>query len=317
MPKPDLYLHVGRANHFLKWEIPEFKKYFNLVEHPSSGTALLAFGPDVLEESASLPAKYRFAVLFPGFSHNPLYNPEIRKLHRNLIKSKFNQVFINPGPLELAYKGLDNITFYPFSVDTSLVKVKKYRKKLNSLIHVSNDGAQKDWQRSEAIMQKTGLKFEVFPPRSHEVYEKHVKKNQRKNKIRKALGLNEKKYLPYGYLDHKIIIKKYQQYDGFVHVARDIKHKLLIDGKYTASLIEAGVTGSILFWHDTLNLGNTLETVFDLPLDPEKAAEQIMAIRSSINVEKHSKLTHQEMSDKFNPQISVRIRAEKILEIID
>ncbi len=314
--KPELYLHVGGATHFLRWEIPEFKKYFELVESPSYETPLLSFGPDVLELVSTLPCSKRFAVMFPGFSHNPLHNPEIKKLHLRLIRTSFDQVFINPGPLEIAYKSLNNVTFYPFSVDTSIVKLKKYRTRLDSLIHVSSDELQKDWQRSERIMKDTGLKYEIFPPRDGSVYEKHVKTNERKNKVRKFVGLNEKKFLPYGYLDHSKVIKKYQQYDGFVHVARDIKHPIFIDGKYTASLIEAGITGAILFWHDTLGLGNGLETVFNLPLDEEAAARQILDIRKSIDIKKHSKLTYHEMSDTFNPVESVRIRAEKILEII-
>jgi hypothetical protein len=111
-----------------------------------------------------------------------------------------------------------------------------------------------------------------------------------------------------------MVIKKYQQYDGFVHVARDIKHPQLIDGKYTASLIEAGVTGAILFWHDTLQLGNSLETVFSLPLNEKSAAAEIMSIRNSLDVRKHSQRTREEMLDTFNVQKSVRIRAERILE---
>lgn len=314
--KPKLYLHVGQATHFLKWEIPEFKKYFNLTSVPSEDTPLLSFGPDVLEEASKLPASVRFAVLFPGFSHNPVYNPEIKKLHIHLIKNYFHTVFINPGPLEIAYKELKNISFYPFSVDTKLVKLKKYRTKLDSLIHISNDCLQKDWERSEAIMQKTGLKYEVYPPRVDKVYKDHVSHGERINKIRKIFMLNEKQYLPYGYLNHEKVVKKYQEYDGFVHVARDIKHPLFIDGKYTASFIEAGMTGSILFWHDTFNLGNSLKTVFALPLDPEKAAQEILKIRSSINVREHSKLTRQEMLENFNPQKSVAIRAKKILKSI-
>lgn len=312
--KPKLYIHVGQATHFLRWEIPQFEKYFILVDSPAPDIPLLSFGPDVLEEASKTPASKRYAVLFPGFSHNPVYNPEIKKLHRRLIKNYFHIVFINPGPLEIAYKGLENISFYPFSIDTKLVTLKSYRKKLNSLIHISSDFPQKDWQLSESIMRNTGLTYEVYPPRNPEFFERNLTLNARKNKIRKKLNLKEKTAPPRGYLNHEKIIKKYQQYDGFVHVARDIKHPLYLDGKYTASLIEAGITGAILFWHDTFGLGNNLETVFNLSLDTEKAAQEILDIRSSIDVYKHSRLTHEEMMDTFNPSDSVSIRAEKILE---
>lgn len=313
--KYKLYIHVGGATHFLRWEIPEFKKYFDIVDHPSGDVMLISFGPDVLVEASTLPAKERFAVLFPGFGHNPLYNKEIGKIHRDAIK-KFKGVFINPGPLELAYRGLKNIYLYPFSVDVDLVKFKKYRTKINTLIHVSNDGLQKDWKRSEKIMQLTGKKYEIYPPRNMRFYDIEVKKNEIKNQVRAAFRLKTKNYLPHGYVAHEKVIKKYQSYDGFVHVARDIKHQVLIDGKYTASLIEAGLTGAILFWHDTFYLGNNLKTVFPLPLDPKAAAKEIDRIAKSINVKEHSKKTRQEMLDTFNPEISVKIRADKMLELV-
>lgn len=310
---PRLYLHVGQATHFLRWEIPEFNKYFTLVDSPSKDIPLLCFGPDVLEEAAKLPASKRYAVLFPGFAHNPVYNPDIKKLHRRLIASRFSAVFINPGPLEIAYKGLENVLFYPFSIDTELVQVKNFRKNINSLLHVSSESPQKDWQRSEAVMQRTGLEYEVYPPRSAELHKRQYRTNKSLDKVRRILGMQPKN-IPYGYVKHELVVKKYQQYDGFVHVAKDIKDPIYIDGKYTASFIEAGMTGAILFWHDTFKLGNNLKTVFNLSLDPEKAAKEILEIRSSIDVEKHSQLTRQEMLDTFNPVESVRIRAEKILQ---
>lgn len=314
--KPKLYLHVAHATHFLSWEIPEFEKYFSLVDKPAANIPLLCFGPDALEDAAHLPASIRFAVLFPGFGYNPLHNQAIRRQQKQTIQKYFEAIFINPGPLEIAYKGMKKVNFYPFSIDTKLVGVKRYRTKIDSLIHVSNDGLQKDWERSERIMKLTKLPHEVYPPRSDKVLAKHVRNNELKNKARRALRITEKKYLPHGYVDHSLVVKKYQNYDGFVHVARDIKHQTLIDGKYTASLIEAGLTGAILFWHDTLGLGNTLETVFDLPLNEEKAAQQILDIRNSINVEQHSKRTHEEMLEVFNPEKSVRVRAKKILEYL-
>lgn len=315
MTKPKLYIHVGLATHFLKWEIPEFAKYFDLVDHPGKDAVLLSFGPDVLEEASKMPALKRFAVLFPGFGFNPVHNHELQKHQASIIK-RFEVAFINPGPLQIAYKGLNNIKLYQFSVDVDLIGFKNYRKRIKSLIHVSNDGAQKDWERSEEIMQLTGMKHEVYPPRKHEFYQREVDRNDRANKIRKLVGLKEKAYLPYGYVNHQKVIKKYQQYDGFVHVASDVKHRDLLDGKYTASLIEAGLTGSILFWHDTFGLGNNLETVFNLSVEPKKAAEEILDIAKSIDVRKHSELTRQEMLETFNVHDSVRTRAELILERI-
>lgn len=312
LKKPKLYIHVGEATHFLRWELPEFAKYFELVSNPDKNTLLLVFGPDVLEDALRLPALKRYAVLFPGFGYNPLYNDHIRDNQSELI-TQYDLVFINPGPLEIAYKDLRNIVFYPFSIDTKKIKYSKPRNQVKNIIHVSSDYPQKDWKRSEEIMKKTGLKWEVYPNRNQtnsiakKVFIKLLKSAYAVTK------LNIFKLPPKGYVRHSDVIKKYNKNDAFIHVARDIKDPIYVDGKYTATLIEAGLSGCIIFWHDTLNLGNTLETVFELPLDTNKAASLIKRTVNSINIREHSLKTHKEMLDKFNPVISVRVRAEAIL----
>ena len=315
MNKPNLYIHCLQANHFIKWELGEFTKYFNLVDTPSAETILMGFGPDVLEAGLQIPAKKRFIVLFPGFGHNPFHDKKRRESHRKIIQ-RYDGAFINPGPLEVAYSGLSNIHLYPFSVDDKLIGFKKYRKKINSLVHVSSPSPQKDWERSEQIMKNTGLRYNVFPPRDNTALTERVKLNETKNRARVILGLKPKDYLPYGYFSHKETIAQYNSHDGFVHVAKDIKDPLYIDGKYTASFIEAGLTGAILFWHDTYQTKNTLKTVFELPLDPVKAAQIILDIRSSIDVYEHSRRTRQEMLNTFGLNESVRIRAEVMLRSI-
>jgi hypothetical protein len=313
MAKPKLYIHVVGAIHFLRWELPEFNKYFELVDRPSDDVALMSFGPDIFEQASTLPASKRFAVLFPGWGFNPVHNHELRNKQIPIIREKFETVFIQPGPLQIAYKEVDNIEVCSPSVGVDLIGFRRSRRHIKSLLHVSNDGAQKDWQRSEKIMSLTGMKYEVYPPRDHKFYQRNIDNNNRANKLRKLIGLKQKPSLHYGYVDHQKVIRKYRQYDGFVHVASDVRHVILLDGKYTASLIEAGLTGSILFWHDTFNLGNNLETVFNLSVEPAAAAQEIVDISKSIDVAKHSRRTRQEMLDTFNPRISVRARAERIL----
>jgi hypothetical protein len=104
---------------------------------------------------------------------------------------------------------------------------------------------------------------------------------------------------------HKVIFD-----DGFVHVAAEVPP--FVDGKYTATLLEAGLTGAILFWHDTLSLGNDFETVFNLPVEPNTAAAKILEIRSGIHVETHSRLTREEILDRCSPDKVVRMRYERI-----
>ena len=313
---PDLYIHVGQATHFLEWEWAEFSKHFNIVQEPSVSTILLAFGPDVLESSTELPALKRCIVLFPGFGYNPLHDLELRKKQRDVIKNNYDIVFINPGPLEIAYKGIQNVKYYPFSVNEKMFKKTKARKRVDKIIHISNDSPQKDWQRSERVMKKTGIPYEVFPPRGQIFFEKRQKNNEKKNRIRNVLGLESKKYMPYGYVEHDTIIKKYYSSDAFVHIAGEINNKLYLDGKYTASLIEAGMTGCIIFWHDTYNLGNTLKTVFSVSSSEEIAAKEIKDILSKIDIGKHSNATRREMIDTHNVGNSVKIRAELIKKLL-
>lgn len=316
MAKPKLYIHVVGATHFLRWELPEFSKYFDLVDRPRDDAALLSFGPDALEEASTLPALKRFAIVFPGFSFNPVHNEALRECQIPILNTRFEIVFIYPGPLQIAYKEVRNIKVCQPSVDTDLIGFSKYRRQVNNLVHVSNDSAQKDWQRSEEIMRLTGLDYEVYPPRDRIFYLRHFAASKLANKLRKLIGRKEMPYLHYSYVKHQKVIQKYDQYDGFVHVAAEVTHDRLLDGKYTASFIEAGLTGSILFWHDTFNLGNNLETVFNLSVEPKIAAREILDISKSIDVYKHSQLTRQEMLETFNVRDSVRVRAEAMLEII-
>ncbi len=122
--------------------------------------------------------------------------------------------------------------------------------------------------------------------------------------------------MPYGYVEQDTIIKKYYSSDAFVHIAGEINNKLYLDGKYTASLIEAGMAGCIIFWHDTYNLGNTLKTVFSVSSSEEIAAKEIKDILSKIDIGKHSNATRREMIDTHNVGNSVKIRAELIKKLL-
>lgn len=311
-----LYIHVGQAGHFLTWEIPEFAKYFNIVDKPKNDTILLSFGPDVLEEASKLPAKARFAVLFPGFNCNPLHNKKLREEQIKIIKKSYKRIFINRGPLQKAYDSLDCVTIYPFSIDSKKVTFKRYRTQIKSLIHVSSNSPQKDWERSEDIMKRIGLPYEVFPPRDSNTMQLYLEKDNRIKLVDRFLKRGLKKALPYGYLRHSTTIKKYQTYDAFVHIASDIKHDKYLDGMYTASLIEAGLTGAIIFWHDTYNVGGYLDSVFNVSSDPDTAAKEIQEIIKTLDVREWSKKTRNEMKEVFNPENSVRIRAEEMLRLV-
>ena len=317
--KPDLFIKCEGAFHFLKWELPHFAKNFNIVDKPTKEAICLVYGPDAFCNLSDIPSIKKVAYLFPGFGINPLHDLEKREEIIKKIEDQFDLVLINPGPLEKALENCKKIVNVPFSINEKLFTKRKDRKELNSLIHISADYPQKDWQRSQECMDKTKLKFEIYPARKKNIT-KPVNLLQKAtkrlfNKTSQIFGFNISS-LPNTYTNHSNVIKKYYQYDGFVHIASDVKDKRHIDGKYTACLMEAGASGSICFWHDTFNLGNDLETVFSLPLDPCKAALEIINIKKSLNVAKHSAQTRMEMLDKFSSSKSVEIRSRVILERI-
>lgn len=312
-----LHYHVGKAGHFARWERDAFAQWFELVDEPAPDALLLSFGPDVLEEAAVMPALARFAVLFPGFSFNPVRDAALRERQLGLLRDRFMRTFINPGPLEIAYAGLSSLVLYPFSVDADAVGFRGPRTRLDRLVHVSHDNPQKDWRRSASIMRKTGLANEVFPPRDAEALAAYDAELAEADERLRRAGVEVPPRLPSGYVTHELTIERYNAADGFVHVARDVRHPEFIDGKYTASLIEAGVSGCLLFWHDTWGLGNGLETVFELPLSTQAAAERILDIRSSVDIAAHSAATRDEMVATFSTRGSVAIRAEAMLAAVD
>lgn len=317
--KPDLFIKVEGAFHFLKWELPHFAKKFNIVDKPTKKAICLVYGPDAFCNLSEIPSIKKVAYLFPGFGINPLHDLEKREEILKKIEDQFDLVLINPGPLEKAFENCKKIVKVPFSINENLLTKRKDRKVLNSLLHVSADYPQKDWQRSQECMHKTNLKYEVYPSRKRNISKPasflQIAMKRLLNKTFQIIGINTRS-LPNTYTSHLNVIKKYYEYDGFVHIASDVKDKKHIDGKYTACLMEAGASGSICFWHDTFNLGNDLETVFSLPLDPCKAALEITNIKKSLNVPKHSAQTRMEMLDKFSSFKSVEIRSRAILERI-
>lgn len=312
--KPKIYIHVGKATHFLSWELPYFQKFFNVVDIPGQDTVLFSFGPDALASGAQLPALRRTALLFPGFGYNPYHDLVHRYGMQRIIDESYDLVFVNPGPIHEAFKDRPQIEVIPFSLNTGAIKAKAYRRDLNSLLHVSAQGyAQKDWQRSAEIMRLTGLKHEIFPPRRQGIIQRGKRRLtselQQRGIIPKDIYLKQ-----HGYVPHSIVIEKYHAYDGFVHIAGETPP--YVDGKYTATFLEAGLTGCLLFWHDTLNLGNDFETVFDLPLDSQQAATEILSIRDSIDIYSHSKKTSEEIFEYVNPSKIMRIRFESIQGIL-
>lgn len=323
--KPKLKIAVDGATHFIKWEIPYLQQHFEIVDTANEDTILLVFGPDALLPNQHIPALIRTAVLFPGFGWNPYHDLEHRVIMSKCIQENYDQVFINPGVLEYAFATLPQIRIQPFSLDTNLVRCNQYRTKIRSLLHASADYPQKDWRRSQQVMKLTGLRNEVYPPRGsnlpQRLWSKIISRNPNdlSYKINWRLKWLRKKFINKDpryalYRKHTDLVRKMQAYDGFVHIAGETPPH--VDGKYTATLLEAGLTGAILFWHDTFSLGNDFETIFSLPLEPIDAAHQIREIAKNIDVEKHSRATREEISDRCSAQNVIKMRSASIKALI-
>lgn len=310
--KPKLHLIVRGATHFLNYERPYFEKYFDLVSRPGPDTIIFAYGPDAFDVPPTLPARLRVAYVLPGFAVSPLYD-EARRTHLlDTIETSYDLVFTNPGPIYEALKSSPKVITHLFAAKVSIADRFRARTAINTLIHVSGEQPQKDSARSKEIMALTGLPHELYPPRHP-----YTARDKRMHRFRRWLQRHELPaplFLHPNYVRHATVINKYLEYDGFVHVAGEVPP--YSDGKYTASFLEAGLTGAILFWHDTLGLGNDFETVFDLPLDPPAAARRILEIRNSINVEQHSRATSEEIREKADPEKVTRFRYEKIMELL-
>jgi hypothetical protein len=108
-------------------------------------------------------------------------------------------------------------------------------------------------------------------------------------------------YIPYATLP-----PIYQQADGFLHpnmIGQPPGY--YVDGKYSASTCEAALSGCIIFWHDAMGLGNDLETVFEVSLDPKEIADKIQQVVGSIDLERHSSRTEEEFRDRFSIERAV------------
>lgn len=315
-----LYIHVKEATHFLSWELPLWAEHFDLVPAPGPDVHVVAFGPDVIFEASEMPARARFAVLFPGFGLNPVHNHPLRHRQLETLSSRYSEAFINRGPLEIAYRELDNIRIFPFSVDTGRIPFRP-RTRLDSVLHASADFPQKDVARNVAVLRATGLPFEVFPPRPRKFFGENPLGRRLDDAGHAATAFARGKWQRFtggighpAYRSHEELIRRYLAHDAFVHVAADIGHPLYLDGKYTATLAEAALSGALIFWHDTFGLGNQFSTVFDVPKDPAAAAAEIRAARTGIDIETHSRATREEFLFAFDPRRSLVARADVINE---
>src|SRR5207247_1486247 len=81
----------------------------------------------------------------PGFGCTPYHNVDYRRRVLEVVDRSYDLLLVNPGPLEVAYSACSKLALCDFSVDSRLVRCDRYRRSLDSLIHISADYPQKDW----------------------------------------------------------------------------------------------------------------------------------------------------------------------------
>lgn len=281
--------------HFSQWDIPEFEKYFsNVIIHcrDADPEYTLIKKDDILYvygvgfyPTPKIDCFAKFGVLFPGFALRPLTNLIQRAEIAKEIRA-YTAVFVNEGPMWESYRGTSNVYKVPHGVASNLFKKTRVRNKFKRIIQVANNkytSPYKGRHISEAAMKLMPYKWELIPENDH----------------------------PYGYIPFNDLIAVYQNADGFLSPQMvGPPPECETDCNYNGTTLEAGLSGCVVFWHDAMGLGNKLETVFEISLNPVEIAKRIQDIVNNINLEKHSLLTAEEFYEYCNIGNSIKCKVE-------
>lgn len=279
--------------HFSQHDKYEFKKYFRevvyhyLIDDPElkeikKDDILFVYAHIGFYEKAA--AENKFGILYPGFGFHPFKNPEQAKQ----VEPRFDQykaIFMNEGPIWETYKHKSNAILAPLSCDPNVFKKTRKRNTFKRMVHIAGQtGSFKGRHISKEVFNLLPYECEQVP----------------------AEG--EPMYIPYDRIPGIL-----QNADGFLFpsIIGDPPH-YPIDAKYNVSFTEAGMCGLIMFWHDALGTGNTMETVFEIPIDPIGIAEKVKEVINNIDLDRHSILTAQEFYDKCNMYDAIKFKVDII-----
>lgn len=279
-------------NFHFSWMNEEFKKYFKEVVVVSSNS-YPANEDDILLANTCLgsfqdyPTKLKFGIVLPGFSFHPFNHPE----HVEALKpclSKYDAVFCDEAPVGYSFQRngtIKNFHIVPICCNTRDFKKTRVRDKFKRIIQVASHGSEKGRFEAKAAMKLLPYEWQQYPGDTENYFK--IPQNEMPNIFQNA--------------------------DGFLQPGRigDPPGRFM-DAKYTVSLIEAGLSGCIIFWHDVMGIGNSMKTVFEVPLNPKGMAERIKDVVSSIDLEKHSILTAEEFREKHSIENTVRAKMEII-----
>jgi len=280
-----------RSGFHFSWLNEEFKKHFREVI-VTNDVSFPACREDVLFVNAHLGGfqnigcGLKFGVLYPGFCFHPWKRPEQFDELKSIF-SRYDGVFCHEGPVWESAKRdgtCPNFHLVPFCANTNGFKKTRKRDKFRRIIQVASPYEHKGRDISEAAMRLMPYEWELIPHKDQGFY-----------------------------VDYSILSDIYQNADGFLHPGRvGPAPGHFCDGKYTVSLIEAALSGCIIFWHDAMELGNSMKTVFEVSLDPKEIAEKIQEVVNGIDLETHSTKTAEEFREKHGVENTVK----KMVDVI-
>ena len=284
-----------RDFHFSKWELTEWKKYFKEVSFHYLSDDLKAtqikkddiiFVYAFIGFYSHVDCFAKFGIFYPGFAYHPLKNPEKQNIMKPIehLLTPYSAIFANEGPIWECYKNHSNFFLVPPSVSNDTFKKTRKRTKFKKIIQVANPvWPYKGRHISEAAMKLMPYEWELVPSTESKI----------------------------GYVPWKELPNVYQNADGFLSPNMIGEPPgYYIDAKYTCAMVEAGLSGCIIFWHDCMNLGNSFETVFEISLDPIEIANKVQEVVGSIDLDKHSTKTAKEFYEKCNVENAIKSRIQ-------
>jgi len=273
-----------REGFHFSWMNSAFRDYYREVV-VISDAAYPAREDDVLLVNAflgdfrHLKCCQKFGILYPGFGFHPYKRPE-QFQEMKVLFSEYDAIFCNDGPVWEAVKRDGTCRHFhlvPFCANSHDFKKTRKRDKFRRIIQVAARYEYKGRHVSKQAMEMMPYEWELIPEEDGEWY------------------------VPYESLP-----ALYQGADGFIHPNMiGSPPGCYIDGKYSASTCEAGLSGCIIFWHDAMNLGNDMETVFEISLDPKEISEKVQDVVSSIDLDRHSDKTAEEFREKHGIEVVV------------
>jgi hypothetical protein len=271
----------------------EFRKYFREVV-VTSNPWHPAVDDDVLLVNACLGSffnvtcKRKFGILLPGFGFHPYKRPE-QVVEMKWVFEKYDAVFCDEAPVGEAIKRegtCKNFHYVPISVNSNVFKKTRKRDKFRKIIQVASHGAEKGRDVSREAMKLMPYKWELIPGDTESYFLRTLEQ----------------------------MVASYQEADGFLHPGKiGPAPGYFVDGKYTVSLIEAAMSGCIIFWHDAMNHGNSMETVFEVSLNPQEIAARVQEVVGTIDLDQHSTKTAEEFRNKYGIENTVK----KMMDVIE